>query len=346
MEISDFLVDEKESIQAVLKKIDSNGYGIAFVCKEKDHMCAVISDGDIRRYLLKKGDVEATANMAANYQPRFLLEQERTKVEEYFQKYPITAVPIVDDEHRIVEICLKNGIRVIKKESLNVPVVIMAGGKGTRLYPYTQILPKPLIPIGDKTITEHILDRFSQYGCNQVKMIVNYKKKFIETYFQESEQQCTIEFIEEETFWGTGGGLRLLLPNVAQTFFMTNCDILVEASYADIYHRHKREGNIITLVCAEKAVQIPYGTVEIDSESQVLAFKEKPTYHFLTNTGLYVIEPEFLEEIPENTFIHITDIIEKCIAKGKRVGIYSISEQEWMDMGQLEELSKMRERLK
>ena len=221
----------------------------------------------------------------------------------------------------------------------------MAGGKGTRLYPYTQILPKPLIPIGDKTITEHIMDRFIEHGCDKFTMIVNYKKHFIRSYFIENEEQRNIEFINEDEFLGTGGGLKLLENKMQSTFFMTNCDILVEEDYSEILKYHKIQRNIITMVCAVKNMTIPYGTVDIREDGSVIGLKEKPEFTFITNTGFYVIEPELLRLIPENTFIHVTDLIQQCIEEEKKVGVYKISEDKWLDMGQLDELERMKEKL-
>ena len=149
----------------------------------------------------------------------------------------------------------------------------------------------------------------------------------------------------EEEFAGTAGGLRLLKYKITSTFFMTNCDILLEEDYAAIHDYHKANKNIITLVCALKKEIIPYGTVITDEDGRIKKLKEKPEFEFLTNTGFYIIEPELLDEIPENTFIHITDVIQKCMDKGLNVGVYPVNENAWMDMGQMEELEKMLKRL-
>ena len=144
---------------------------------------------------------------------------------------------------------------------------------------------------------------------------------------------------------GTGGGLRLLEGKYSSSFFMSNCDILVEEDYGKILRYHRENKNIVTMVCAKKNLIIPYGTVRVSDEGQALMLDEKPELSFVTNTGLYVLEPEFLQEIPQNVFIHITDIIQKCIDEKKRVGVYLISEDHWMDMGQLDELERMRKQL-
>lgn len=344
LNINDFIVSEKDSVIDVMKIIDNNGKGIAFICEEKK-LLAVVTDGDIRRYILQNGNLNESICKIANYSPKYVMNDVSADYISYMKDLSITALPIVNKRKKIISIRFLYDNRIIKNTEMNVPVAIMAGGKGTRLYPYTQILPKPLIPIGDNTITELIMDHFEAYGCKHFDMIVNYKKNFIKSFFLDNEHKRDVDFIEEMQFLGTGGGLKLLEGRYQDTFFVTNCDIIIEEDYSEIMNYHKNEGNIITVVSAMKNVTIPYGTIEVSKNGQMVKLNEKPSYSFLTNTGLYVVEPRFLDKIPKDTFIHITDIIQDCINKGEKVGIYPISEHAWMDMGQLEELEKMRERL-
>lgn len=344
MNLKDFIVSEKNSVIEVMKVIDNNTKGIAFVCQD-GKLLAVVTDGDIRRFILRNGDVKESIQNIANYTPKYITNEELIDYNNYMKKYSITALPVVNKQHILISIRFLYDNKTLKNTNLNIPVVIMAGGKGTRLYPYTQILPKPLIPIGEKTITELIMEHFEAFGCNHFDMIVNYKKNFIKSFFIDNEVKRDVDFIEESEFLGTGGGLKLLEGKYQETFFVTNCDIIIEEDYSEIIKYHKEKRNIITVVSATKNVTIPYGTIDISESGQVLKLNEKPNFTFQTNTGLYVIEPRFLDMIPQNTFIHITDIIQECINKGENVGIYPISENAWMDMGQLEELEKMRERL-
>lgn len=344
MDIEKFLIRDNISMQEALRVIDSNGYGVVYIAKEKK-VTGVVTDGDIRRYILRTGRVNDEIAKVANYQFKYVHVDCNHSISEFMKKNRILSVPVLDEDGDLIGIEFSNGNSAHYYENLGLPVVIMAGGKGTRLYPYTEILPKPLIPIGDKTITEHIIERFRQYNCTDVKMIVNYKKKFIETYFQDEDSKYNIQFIEEEKFAGTAGGLRLLIPYVDQTFVMTNCDILLEANYVKIYEEHKKKNNIITMVCAKKEMEISYGIVEADANGRVTGLKEKPVHSFLANTGFYMIEPEFLQQIPQDQFVHITDVIEKCISTGKNVGMYKVQENAWMDMGQLEEMEKMKIKL-
>lgn len=344
MMLDKFIVTEDIPLIEVMGKINTNGRGNAFVC-EDGRLLAVVTDGDIRRSIMEHVDMMVPISEIANYDPFFLYRQNSKKAMDVMRRKMITALPIVDEEKKIVDIKFLLTKPLIGQNKIDVPVVVMAGGKGTRLKPYTDILPKPLIPIGDKTITEHILERFENFGCNRFYMIVNYKKNFIKSYFADSENRTNISFVEEEKYLGTGGGLQLLQGEITETFFLTNCDILIEADYEEILKVHQEKKNIITIVCATKNVIIPYGTVEINEEGYIKQFNEKPCFEFKTSTGLYVIEPVLFNKIQKNTFLPITDIIQKCMEDGENVGTYIIGEESWMDMGQLEEMEKMRQKI-
>lgn len=341
--LKDYIVTENISIIDTMRIINKGEKAIAFVC-EHMRLLAAVSDGDVRRYIIDGGDLNKMIGEIANYAPISVLVDEEVDYDRFMREKSITALPIVDENQILVDIVFLSR-KTSAKEPIGIPVVIMAGGKGSRLKPFTEILPKPLIPIGSRTITEHIIERFEEYQCNHFDMIINYKKNFIKSYFQDNDMPYDISFIEEPEFWGTAGGLRLIEDKYNGTFFITNCDILIEADYKAIYNYHKASRNIITMVCAKKKVVVPYGTVETDEQGLVMTLKEKPTFEFKTNTGLYLVEPEFLKKIPEKTKIDITDVIERCIREGERVGVYLISEHDWMDMGQLDEMERMKKHL-
>ncbi len=342
MNIEQFLISEEATLVEAMEALNENGQGIIFTY---DGNCikGVFSDGDFRRYVLKNGKMDCCVKEVANPNPYILDITECRDTIQFMKEKEITAVPIIDKKGRIVRIDFDNGVTVFQKVEINLPVVIMAGGKGSRLYPYTNVLPKPLIPIGEKTITERIIDQFKCAGCQQFYMIVNYKKNLIKAFFQENKDD--IIFIEETEFLGSGGGLSLLSGKLESTFFVTNCDILIEGNYSMMLEHHKEKHNLVTMVCAKKDINISYGTVEIDKYGNIERLNEKPQLSFLTNTGLYILEPEFLDMVPKNTFIHITDIIQKCIDKGERVGTYIIDEDSWMDMGQIDAMSNMKLKL-
>jgi dTDP-glucose pyrophosphorylase len=347
LNLKDFIVSEDNTVLEVMKVINNNAKGIATICGDNRKLLAVVTDGDIRRFILKNGDLGSKISEISNYKPVFITRDEAADDKAFMRKHSITALPVLGKNNKLLSIrFLYDNSSAIRNTDMKVPVVIMAGGIGSRLYPYTQILPKPLIPIGEETITEIIMDHFELYGCTHFDMIVNYKKNLIKSYFYDHEKKRDITFIDETEFLGTGGGLKLLEGQYQEPFFLTNCDIIIEDDYNDIMKYHMSENNIITMVSALKKVVVPYGTISADEQGQVKALEEKPSFSYLVNTGLYVIDPKFLEYIPKDTFIHITDVIHTCINSGEKVGSYEINEHSWMDMGQLEELEKMRERLR
>lgn len=341
-EIETYIVDKAYSLEQTMKAIDGNSMGFALVCEGR-RLFGIVTDGDIRRYLLTGGTLKESICNAANKELYFVHESERHLAAAIMAQESIAVVPVVNGDHELVDIIFDNPNKNIpKKKNLNIPLVIMAGGKGTRLWPYTDILPKPLIPIDGITITEQIMNRFSEYGCNDVYIIVNYMKDFIKAYFKEKAVRQSIHFIEEDNFLGTGGGLKYIKGLINETFFMTNCDVLIDCDYAKILDFHKERENTITMICAKKNMVIPYGTIEIDDKQQILSMKEKPAIEYNINTGVYLIEPELLELIPENESIHFPQLIELAMRHSQKAGTYIIDGEQWMDMGQMEELQQMK----
>ena len=343
--VDKYIVQKTYSLEKTMKVINENAKGFALVCEDK-RLWGIVTDGDIRRYLLAGGTLEKNICCVANKEPCFVMEKERYLAEMIMEKEKLTVMPIINENHELTDIIFeKPDLSDTEKENLGIPLVIMAGGKGTRLRPYTDILPKPLIPVEGITITEQIMNRFSEYGCDDVYIIVNYMKNFIKSYFNEKEVRQNIHFIEEEHFLGTGGGLQYLKGMINEPFFMTNCDVLLDCDYAEILRSHKMQQNIITMICAKKKQTIPYGTIEIGEDDQIFSMKEKPTIEYNINTGVYLIEPDFLDLIPENESIHLPQLIDVALEKSKRAGAYLIDESQWMDMGQMEELEQMKNKI-
>lgn len=344
--IDGFVVEKSYSLEKTMEVIDDNAMGFVVVCDDK-RLFGIVTDGDIRRYLLTGGTLKESISKVANKTPRYVKDNDRYLAENIMIQEELKFIPVINDNYELVDIVLNKSGKIHQvKEKINIPLVIMAGGKGTRLRPYTDILPKPLIPIDGITITEQIMNRFSEYGCDNVYIIVNYMKDFIKAYFEEKKVKQNICFVEEEFFLGTGGGLKYVKDKVNDTFFMTNCDVLIDCNYADMFALHKESGNIITMVCAKKNLVIPYGTIEIGENHQILSMKEKPIINYNINTGVYIIEPEFLDLIPEKESIHLTQLIDMAMQNSKKAGTYLIDENQWMDMGQLEELEQMKYKIK
>lgn len=341
-----FYINEAMSVYDAAKVIDKNASKTAFLIKNGTLQGAV-SDGDIRRFFLNQGDGNKSVKEIVNYSPIFLKKDSEVKnYEEFMIQHAIMALPIVDDENRIIKIELLNSEQPVHKIEKEIPVIVMAGGRGTRLKPYTDIIPKPLIPIGEKTITEHIMDQYIKYGCRQFFLIVNYKKNLIKTYFKETPLSIKLKFVDEEEFLGTAGGLKLLPKEILNNFFVTNCDIVVNADYHNIYNKHLIDKNIITMVTAKKKLTIPYGTVNTNQDGIVVSMTEKPSISYKINTGMYVCQKKILSYIKQGEKIDMPSLIERCIKEGERVGTYQVDRDEWMDMGQFDELENMKNKLK
>lgn len=342
-EIRKFIGKSTISAAEAMQRIDANAGGVLFLADEQGVLLGCISDGDIRRFLLAGGKIDSPAYQAANRRPRTAHTAEEAKRLYHSKNY--VAIPVVDAANHITDIYAGGDACRKTYAPLNIPVVINAGGRGTRLDPYTKVLPKPLIPVGELPIIEHIIKGFQSYSCNEFHIIVNYKREIMKAYFAENEDKYDITWHDEDTPLGTGGGLSLLKGKLGGTFFFTNCDNLLAANYGRILEFHREQKNAVTMICAYKNITLPYGVVEMGRNGKIEAMKEKPLLSFLTNTGIYIVEPEVLGDIEDNVPAGFPDIVERQRRKGKNVAVFPVSENDWMDMGQLTELEKMRIRL-
>ena len=345
MKLSEMIITETITILEAMERLDKNGTKVLFLQRD-GKLVAALTDGDIRRYILSGKELTSPISEVANYHPKYLEVQNQRKASAFMKQHHVEAVPIVNESMEIISISLlDSSIIVTAKDKVDIPIVMMAGGLGTRLYPYTKVLPKPLIPVGESPISEIIMNRFYKYGCHRFFMVVNHKKNMIKAYFNEIEKLYDLEFIDEDTPLGTGGGLRLLKGKINETFFLSNCDTLIDEDISKIYELHKNEKNMITMICSLKNFTIPYGVIDIGENGEIANIREKPNLTFFTNTGCYVVEPEVLDFLEPNTPISFPEIVERMKNAGKKVGVYPISESSWMDMGQMDELEKMRNRL-
>lgn len=344
-ELQKFIGNDKLTISEAMQKIDNNSSGILFLIDEHESLVSCITDGDIRRFLLAGGKMASWAKEAANKFPKVAKSLDEAR--SLYHKKDYVMIPLVDNNGHIVDLYTgENGDTYHKKHNpINIPVVINAGGKGTRLDPFTRVLPKPLIPVGELPIIEHIMKEYQTYSCDEFHIIVNYKKDLMKAYFADNDNHYSITWYDEEKPLGTGGGLSLLRGNLSDTFFFANCDALLTANYESMVKFHKENGNVITMICAYKNINIPYGVVEMGINGTIQEMREKPLISFLTNTGIYIVEPEVIDDIEDGVSIGFPDIIENERKKGKKVAVFPVSENDWMDMGQLPELEKMRIKL-
>ncbi|ODM05624.1 nucleotidyltransferase family protein [Eisenbergiella tayi] len=341
MDIHQLVISEEATVLDAMRQLEQGSRKILFILDDR-RLAASITDGDIRRWILSGGNLEESVRKVGNYSPLYLHLNDINLAEGLMRDNSIEAVPIVNEGNELISVVFWNDKNIqIEKPKINLPVVMMAGGLGTRLYPYTKILPKPLMPIGEIPIAERIINQFYEVGCNQFFLVVNHKKNMIKAYFNEIDKKYDIQYIDEDVPLGTGGGISLLKGKINSTFILTNCDILVEENFSKIYEFHKKEKNIITMICSLKNFTIPYGVVNIAHDGTIESLQEKPKISFFTNTGCYLVEARVIDELEENRNVNFPELIEEYKKKCEKVGVYPVGENSWLDMGQIDTFEEM-----
>lgn len=344
--IKELFIDDKAPIIAALQQMDRIKRKLLIVTKE-DKYHSLLSIGDIQRAIIANISTAAPVEHILRHEVKVAAvtdnkEEIKKSIKERRNEY----MPVVSPSGEVVDVVFWEDLfrkdeRKIPK-ILNMPVVIMAGGQGMRLRPLTNVFPKPLLPIGGQTIIEDIMDNFVAYGCTNFFLSVNYKAAFIKLYFESiSGNNYQIEYFEEPKPLGTAGSLRLLKDKITSTFFVSNCDIIVEDDYAEVLKYHRENKNEITMVAAVKKINIPYGTLETKEDGLLALLQEKPDVTFKINTGFYILEPHLLDEIPDNEFYHITTLIGKLLNENRKVGVFPVSEGSWTDVGTWDEYLKI-----
>lgn len=343
--IKSITIEKTSSIISALRQMDAKKLKLLMVL-DSGRFCSLLSIGDIQRAIIANTPLETAiehilrqkVNVAsAKDNKEIIIARMKERRNDF--------MPIVDDDNNLVDVIFWEDISTYKearvKTPFTLPVVIMAGGQGSRLRPLTNVLPKPLIPIGEQTMMEDIMDRFVECGCHDFYVSVNYKADTIRRYFDNlGKPQYHVEYFQENKPLGTAGSLHLLKDRINSTFFVSNCDIIIDEDYSEILDFHRTNGNEITVVAALKNYSIPYGTLETGDGGLLTGLTEKPNLTFKINTGMYILEPHLIKEIPSDRLYHITFLIEKLINEGRKVGVFPISEGSWTDIGNWDEYMK------
>ena len=343
--VKPYTIGRKSSVKIAMQQLDAIGSKILFVVDGSGRLIGSLTDGDIRRWILKNGMLSGSVDSACNKKP-FAVGKEYgiDEVKAVMTRQKIPMIPVVDGKRRLVDVLMWDaifgtvGIRV--RRQMSIPVVIMAGGKGTRLDPFTRILPKALIPIGEKPVIEVIIDRFRDYGITSFHVSINHKSRMIKAYFEEVRPAYDVFFLEETKPLGTAGGLSLLKGKVNGDIFVINCDILIESDLAEIVDFHRKRNLDVTLIGALRHYRLPYGVCEINGAGNLKGIKEKPEFDLLVNTGFYLLKSSVLNAIPNDTRTDMTDLIDKLRKQRKKIGVFPISERSWIDVGEWEEFKK------
>ncbi|MCF8337112.1 MAG: nucleotidyltransferase family protein [Bacteroidales bacterium] len=348
MKFSDYYINNEASILEAIKQMDNIGKKLLIVM-ENERFHSMLSIGDLQRAIIRENSFNIQIKSIlrpANKQRVAKTTDSFEDIKKTMLNYRTEYMPEIDEKNSVVNIHFwedvfsQDEVRINRK--VNLPVVVMAGGKGTRLKPITNVLPKPLIPVGDKTMLEHIMDRFASIGSNNFLISVNYKADMIQQYMDSlPNKNYKIEYFRENKPLGTAGSLSLLRKKLDEPFFVSNCDIIIEEDYSEIFNYHVENENELTIVAAIKNYPIPYGTLETSENGILRSLLEKPELTFKINSGMYILQPHLLNAIPEDKFYNITDLINKVIKRKGRVGVFPVSEGSWKDIGTWNEYLKI-----
>lgn len=349
--MKDLLIKKDTSIIEALKKIGKSAEKNLIVVDNNNNLLGILSDGDLRRAILKKKKLTNKIDKIFNKKPLFFYEKNFNieDAKKILIEKKIFFAPIVDIQNRVKDVLTWDKIfskkKIKKFLKRNIPVIIMAGGKGTRLEPFTKVLPKPLIPIDDKPVIEHIIDSFTNFGSKKFFISLNYKSKILKSFFEELNPSYSIKYLEENIPLGTAGSLHFLKSKIKGDFYVTNSDVILKVDHNDLYNFHKDNKNDITIVVVAKEYEIPYGTCEINSKGELNTINEKPKFNFLINSGLYLFNHKILNYVKKNKRLDMNELIQVAIKKRKKIKIFPVAEKEWIDVGQWVEYKKIVDKL-
>ena len=338
MDYQQLIVDINVSILHTLEQMDKCNRKLLLVFSEGEYF-GLVSIGDIQRAII--GNKSLDTPIKNILRDRIITADDTLSLDEIrtlMMSYRMEFIPILNTERKLVKVLMWSELFPNEDnapiDQFDLPIVIMAGGQGTRLKPLTNIIPKPLIPIGEKTFMGDIMDRFVKCGSNNFYVSVNYKADVIKHYFSTlRDSSYRINYFQENVPLGTAGSLTLMRDKIHTTFFVSNCDIIINEDYSQILKYHKENKNELTVVAALKNYPIAYGVLYTKENGLLDSIVEKPDLTFKINTGLYILEPNLLDEIPEGQFYHITSLIDKLRKENRRIGVFPVSEKSWIDVG-------------
>lgn len=330
------IVSEQNTLFETMQIIDKSSLQFAVVVSEEGNLLGTVTDGDIRRSILRGDTLDVKITKVMNPSPiTGIVGQSRKKYYQLMQTKKLKQLPIVDKNNKIIDILFSDKV-VSNNENL---VVLMVGGLGTRLRPLTNDIPKPMLKVGGKPILETIIEGFKQYGFTNFILSVNYKKEVIQNYFQNGEEfGVNISYIEENNRMGTAGALSLLWEKPSKPIFVMNGDLLTQVNFEQLMQFHEENEAFATMCVREFEYQIPYGVIETDG-ANLVSIKEKPIHKSFVNAGIYVLSPEALDYIPNNQFYDMPELLQKIVRDGNKTTVFPIREY-WLDIGRIDDFER------
>jgi len=340
-ELKNITIDENDTIKNSIKKLNLSGKRTLIVVDKKNKLLGTLSDGDIRKSILKVFNLNTKIKNLYQKNPLYLTEKSYTNEEakKLFISKKITLIPLINSKKTLTSfVSIDNFFdsKEIPHNNFKIPVIIMAGGLGTRLKPFTNVLPKPLLPFENKTIIDRIISNCESYNLTDIFISINTQSKVLRAYLEEMYKNSSIKirYIEEKKPLGTIGSIKLLSNKRFKTFMVINCDIISFFDYSSFFDFHKKKKNHISFVVSQKQLANPYGVCKKDKKNNFVQIVEKPITNHLINVGIYLINSDIIKYIPRNKEFNATDLINLVKTKNKRIGIFPVSEDCWSDLGQ------------
>jgi dTDP-glucose pyrophosphorylase len=333
------LVRPETSLEEAIAILDRGALRIVIVVDEQDRLLGTLTDGDVRRALLKHLPLDSLVRQAMCATPQTAQHDwSRERVLAVMESMQLLQLPIVDIDGRVVGLETLQGL--LEKRQLNNPVLLMAGGFGSRLHPLTHDCPKPLLKVGDKPILELVLESFINAGFHRFFISTHYLSGMIKEHFGDGKRLgVSIRYVHEEDPLGTGGALGLLPHHeIDEPMFLMNGDLLTTLNYRGLLDFHKEHDNIATMCVREYEYQIPYGVIQSDGH-RILSMVEKPIQKYFINAGVYVLSPEFVKSVEPGTRVDMPTLLTQQIDKGNEVSIFPLHEY-WLDIGRHEDFQR------
>lgn len=332
------LIKPHTEIVKAIEIIDSAGLQIALVIDEQDRLVGTITDGDVRRALLKGVDLQGPVTQVMNAKPVYVhADVSRKNILEVMKDRGIRHLPVVDRELRVVTVETLDSL--LDNQTQPNLVILMAGGEGKRLFPLTKDCPKPLLKVGPKPILHTIIDSFVAQGFRHFYLSVNYKAEMVENYFGSgSDFGADIHYIRENNHLGTAGALSLLPQLPQEPFIVMNGDLLAKVNFQHLLDFHYSHGADATVCVRQYEFQVPYGVVSVENEN-VRRIDEKPVHGFFVNAGIYVFNPSVLDSLKRDTHCDMTDLLKKLLDENKSISAFPLREY-WLDIGRADDLER------
>jgi len=337
IKISKLLIDEKKSILDAMRQLNQAGTRCLFVIKKKKKFKGTITDGDLRRYILKVKNFDIKVEKTYNKNSFYVFKNKisnNTRLKLFLDKNKNLLVPVLNQNKEPIDYLEYSFSK--KSDEFNNLVLVMAGGKGLRMRPFTYVLPKSLMPVNKKPMILNIFDKFKKFNFNNFLVSIRADEKILNSYLNQFEKKYKISYLKEKKPLGSGGCLRQIKKQ-KEPYFVINCDTLIQINPVKLLNFHKERNSILTIVACLKSHKIPYGQCDADKNGFLKSIKEKPSNKILTNVGMYVIDPKINKFLPKQDSFNMDVLINSLLSSKKKISIFPIQENDWKDTGNLKD---------